>query len=58
MDGLLFRNEGYTAIDFVSSQAGKYTHLPKDKYDLIEPKLVEDQARLNVAIIEKLDKIY
>ncbi len=57
-DGLLFRNEGYTAMDFVSRQAGRYTHLPKDKYELIDPKSVDDQARLNVAIIEKLDKMY
>ncbi|MBY8992466.1 MAG: M28 family peptidase [Candidatus Lokiarchaeota archaeon] len=57
-DGHLFRKEGFKAIDFVVKKAGKYTHLPKDTFDLIDPKLINDQARVNVALIQELDKIF
>ncbi len=57
-DGLLFRKEGYKAIDFVSKEAGKYTHSLNDTYELIDPNIISDYAQLNVSIIEKLDKLY
>lgn len=56
-DGLLFRKEGYKAIDFVSREAGKYTHSIKDNYELIDPNIITEYARLNLAIIEKLDQL-
>jgi hypothetical protein len=54
-DGHLFRKEGFKAIDFVVKKAGKYTHLPQDTFDLIDPKLIEDQARVTVALIKLID---
>ena len=57
-DGLLFRKEGYEAIDFVSREAGKYTHSLGDIYEHIDPNIIMEYARLNMAIIEKLDQLY
>ncbi|MBY9010374.1 MAG: M28 family peptidase [Candidatus Lokiarchaeota archaeon] len=57
-DGLLFRKEGYKAINFVSREAGKFTHSLRDIYELIDPYILTEYARLNIAIIEKLDKLY
>ena len=57
-DAHLFRKEGFKAIDFVVKKAGKYTHLPKDTFDLIDPKLIEDQAKVNVALIKKIEKLF
>lgn len=57
-DAHLFRKEGFKAIDFVVKKAGKYTHLPKDTFNLIDPKLIEDQAKVNVTLIKKIDKIF
>ena len=57
-DGRLFRKEGFKAIDFVVKKAGKYTHLPRDTFDLIDPKLIGDQARVTVALIKIIDSEY
>ncbi|MBD3197007.1 MAG: M28 family peptidase [Candidatus Lokiarchaeota archaeon] len=55
-DGILFRKEGYKAIDFVTKKAGKYTHLKKDDYNLIDPDIIETQVELNLALMRKLDE--
>ena len=57
-DGLLFRKEGYKAIDFVSREAGKFTHSLMDNYDLIDPYILTEYTHLIMAIIEKLDRLY
>jgi Zn-dependent M28 family amino/carboxypeptidase len=54
-DGILFYKEGFDSLNFVSKEAGKYTHLPKDQYSLIDPSIIEKQVDLNISIIKKLD---
>ncbi|MHA2120762.1 MAG: M28 family peptidase, partial [Promethearchaeota archaeon] len=57
-DGLLFRKEGFKGIDFVTKEAGKYTHLSKDVANLINPMIIDDLVHLSVGIIKKLDKMF
>jgi hypothetical protein len=56
-DGILFYKEGFNSLNFVSKEAGKYTHLPKDQYSLIDPSIIEKQVDLNLLIIKKLDNM-
>jgi ABC-type multidrug transport system fused ATPase/permease subunit len=57
-DGILFRKEGYKAIDFVSREAGKFTHSMKDNYNLIDPNILTEYTRLIMAVIKELANLY
>jgi hypothetical protein len=55
-DGFLFHEEGYKTLNFITKYASKYTHQKNDTFNLVDPYLIEKQARLNVEIIQNLNQ--
>lgn len=55
-DGFLFHEEGYNTIDFITKEASKFTHQKKDVHTLIDPNLIDQQARLNINIIKNFNE--
>ncbi|TXT67717.1 MAG: membrane protein of unknown function [Promethearchaeota archaeon] len=56
-DGMLFQEEGFfRTINFITKKASKYAHQKKDTYDLIDPFLIDQQAKLVVEMITGINR--